>query len=198
MKLTVSEALGLHELLQSLAAHTETFAFYAEEVRNEELRHLIQDQLSEAEDAYQELRSVAANMSSGSLMEIGERGWHESTTRGMMSNQESRNFRPVEPRPSGRISDRAITTDMLECSKAFSVKCTWVATEMSHQRIRHILSDLSRECLDSAFKLYKFMEREGWYPSFKEHENPEQWLTRTHQPMEGQAGISRMANHWQA
>lgn len=197
MKLSVSEALGLHELLQGLAAHTETFAVNAEEAHSEELRHLIAEQLDEAQDAYHEIRGIAASLSSGSMMEIGERGWHENTMMKMMSSQGSRPLRPVEPHPTGRMSDRAIATDMLESSKAFAVKCTWVATEMSHQRIRHILADLSRECLDNAFRLYKFMERQGWYPTYKEGDNPEQWLTHTHQPIEGQAQTSRM-NHWQA
>lgn len=180
MKIEVSEALGLHEMLQSLAMSIEKLAVYEEEAQNEEVRHLAREICRGAEQDYEELRDLVDGGGMGHMLENAEYGWHDGVRTRVMSRSGKSSPHPVQPHPTGRLSDRAIVTDLLECCKSFAVKATWIATEMAHQSIRRTLAEMSRKNLDDAFRIYKFMESEGWYPAFRAGQNPEQWLTETH------------------
>lgn len=189
MKLSVVEAGGLHEILQDLAVDIEKLAVYVEEAQHPELRQLIQEKLRSSEQDYQELREM---VDWGSLFPNAEHGWAEGTRMRIAGGAQS-GPHPLQPRPSGRFSDRAIATDMLSASKSMAVRDIWTATEMGHQSLRRTLAELSRRELDFSFKVYKFMESQGWYPQYKVGENPERWLLESHRMAQDVHGAQ-----WQA
>lgn len=183
VRIETGEALGLHEMLQSLAVAIEKLSVYEEEARSDELRYLAADICREAEQDYEELRDIVEGAGMAGMLRTAEDGWHDEI-RPRLEGRTRAPLKPVQPRTTGRLSDRAMVTDMLECCKQIAVKAVFFATEMSHQSIRRALAELSRKHLDAAFKIYKFMERSGWYPQLQSGESPEQWLTDTHRPPE--------------
>ncbi len=183
-QLTVSEAMGLHEVLLTTSNAVDKLAFYAEETRDHELETVFHAHQRNAERTYQELIGYAH-----------ETGTHEtgmtqygSHFRGESGHKPSR--QTVRPEPTGRIEDRTMVLDCLVDCKTAATKFMEVATEASQPQLRRTLADISRQHLEQAFELYKIAEQHGWYPSLKPHESPEEWLRSTHLPPTHQ-GVSQ-------
>lgn len=200
VKFGVYDAIGLHEVLQELGTCMEKWAFYEEEAQEEALRRLIIRHLHDAEEDYHEIRELAGS-GGGEFFAGVEDGWHDGTRTRMSGGRGKGATQPVQPRPTGRLSDRAMMTDLLEQDKALAVKCMWIAVEMSQQAIRHTLSNSARKWLDNAFAAYKAMERQGWYPELRNTDHPERWLAETHRPPVEERESNRFvtsSQSWQA
>ncbi len=62
-----------------------------------------------------------------------------------------------------KLSDRTIATDCLNDCKQAAVKTITAATEATSPTLRQSLATLSREHLDMAYDMFKFMQSRGWY-----------------------------------
>jgi len=178
-QLTVSEAMGLHEVLLETATSIEKLAFFADSTNDRELEGMFRSHARSAERTYQELL--------GFTRDEGTRPGYTTQTGGTQfygaqgGQQASR--QTVRPEPTGRrLQDHTMVMDSLVDCKSASVTCMTVATECSSPTLRRTLADISRQHLDSAYELYKIAEQHGWYPSLQPHESPEDWLRSTHLP----------------
>jgi len=70
-----------------------------------------------------------------------------------------------------KLSDRAMATDCLNDCKHATVKMMTAATEASSPTLRQSLANLSREHLDMAYDMFKFLQSRGWYqaPNVSQH-----------------------------
>ena len=176
-QLTVSEALGLHEVLLATSNTVEKLAFYADETRSHELETVFHAHERTFERTYHELLGFAngAGTQETGIPHTGV-GY-----RGTQSGQKPQR-QTISPEPTGRLEDRTMVLDCLVDCKTLAVSAMTVATEASLPALRRTLADIARLHLDSAHELYKIAEQHGWYPSLKPQESPEQWLVSTHLP----------------
>ena len=184
-ELTVSEAMGLHEVLLETANTVEKLAFYADETQNHELETVFHAHERMFERTYQELLGFAQGNSTHQAAFTQPGMSHNSAQGGQKPNRQT-----IRPEPTGRIEDRTMVMDCLVDCKEMAVASMKVATEASLPSLRRTLADIARQHLDSAFELYKIAEQHGWYPSLKPHESPEEWLRSTHLPLTHQ-GVSQ-------
>ncbi|MDA8346555.1 MAG: spore coat protein [Thermaerobacter sp.] len=177
-KLSVSEAMGLHEILLVSATMVDKLAYYVDETEDRELESIFSAHLRAFERTYSELLGFAhdgGNHAGG----IGA----TNVGRGAVGGGQKPNRQTVRPQPSGRINDRTMVMDCLMGCKALAVSATTAATEASQTTLRRTLADVSRHQLEMAYELYKIAEQHGWYPSLKPQDSPEEWLRSTHLPV---------------
>ena len=184
-QLTVSEAMGLHEVLLGTSNTLEKLAFYADETRSHELETVFRAHERAFERTYQELLGFARGTGA---QETGTTQYG-SHFRGSQGGQ-APNRQTIRPEPTGRIEDRTMVLDCLVDCKTLAVTSMTVATEASQPALRRTLADIARQHLESAYELYKIAEQHGWYPSLKPHDSPEEWLRSTHLPPAHQ-GVSQ-------
>jgi spore coat protein CotF len=189
-KLSVSEAMGLHEILLVTATMVDKLAYYVDETEDRELESVFSAHLRAFEQTYSELLSFASDGGTHTTASgIGNMG------RGTIGGGQKPNRQTVRPQPSGRITDRTMVTDCLVACKTLSVAAITAATEASQTTIRRTLADVSRHHLDMANELYKIAEQRGWYPSLKPQDSPEEWLRSTHLPVAVTGGSADHAQH---
>ena len=184
-QLTVSEAMGLHEILLATSNTVEKLAFYADETRSHEFETVFHAHERTFERTYDELLGFARG-SGTQETGIPQTGVGYRGTQGGQKPQRQ----TISPEPTGRLEDRTMVLDCLVDCKTLAVTSMTVATEASMPALRRTLADIARQHLDSAFELYKIAEQHGWYPSLKPQESPEQWLVSTHLPPTHQ-GVSQ-------
>lgn len=186
-EITVSEALGLHELLLVDATMIDKLGVYAEEAENRELESMFRSHLRKFEQNYNELVSFA-----GGETAFSGTGHGSFTGAGVQPGGQKSSHQVVRPQPMGRLQDRTMLMDCLINCKELAVASVKVATECSSTALRRTLADVSRHHLEMAYDLYKIAEQHGWYPELKAQENPGQWLRSTHLPIQG----TTMTNGW--
>ena len=186
-QLTVSEAMGVHEVLLETSTTIDKLAFYAEETRSHELETVFRAHQRSSERTYDELLGFARG-SGTQETGVPQSGAHFRSTQGGQPNRQT-----IRPEPTGRIDDRTMVLDCLVGCKSIAVGAMTSATEASHPALRRTLADVSRQHLESAYELYKIAEQHGWYPSLQPHQSPEEWLRSTHLPATHQ-GVSTYAS----
>ncbi len=182
-KLSVSEAMGLHEILMGTATMVDKLAYYVDETDDRELQSIFSAHLRSFERTYSELLGFAQ----GGGSHAGDIG-SAYGGRGTIGSGQKPNRQTVRPQPSGRIHDRTMVMDCLIACKALAVSTITVATECSQTTLRRTLADVSRHQLEMSYELYKIAEQHGWYPSLKPQDSPEEWLRSTHLPVASTAG----------
>lgn len=187
-EITVSEALGLHELMLQDAAMIDKLAVYVHEAQSRELESIFQTNLRKFEQNYNELIGFAG----GESHFAGTAGTRVSSGQFQSEGTQKASHQTVRPQPMGRLQDRTMLMDCLVASKQLAVSSVTVATECSNISLRRTLVDIARHHLEMAYDLYKVAEQHGWYPELKAHENPGQWLRSTHLPISGTA----VTNGW--
>lgn len=187
-EITVSEALGLHELMLQDAAMIDKLAVYVHEAQSRELESIFQTNLRKFEQNYNELIGFAG----GESHLAGTAGTRFSSGQFPSEGGQTASHQTVRPQPVGRLQDRTMLMDCLVASKQLAVSSVTVATECSSTSLRRALVDIARHHLEMAYDLYKVAEHHGWYPELKAHENPGQWLRSTHLPISGTA----VTNGW--
>lgn len=187
-EITVSEAMGLHELMLQDATMIDKLAVYVHEAQSRDLESIFQTNLRKFEQNYNELIGFAG----GESHFAGTAGTSFSPGRVQSAGSQTASHQTVRPQPAGRLQDRTMLMDCLVACKQLAVSSVTVATECSNISLRRTLVDIARHHLEMAYDLYKVAEQHGWYPELKAHENPGQWLRSTHLPISGTA----VTNGW--
>lgn len=188
-QLSVSEAMGLHEILLTTATMVDKLAFYVDETGDRELESIFSAHLRGFEQTYSELLGFAQG--GGTHAAVGAPSY---AGRGTVAGGKKASRQTVRPEPNGRIHDRTMVMDCLTVCKSLAVTAITVATEASQTTLRRTLADVSRHQLETSFELYKIAEQRGWYPSLKPQDSPADWLRSTHLPVTG-TGIGVETSH---
>lgn len=157
-RITQAEAHYIHELLLSHGKDIEKFSFFRDQCQDRELERLLGDQVRKIQHHYEELLSFVADGSNPNIQ-------HGAPTGLNRSYGQPPKPQPMQPNTQGTISDRAMAADALVTSKNAAVQCTQAATEASNSALRRSLVEMTRDHLDMAFEMYRFMESRGWYAS---------------------------------
>lgn len=173
-RITSTEAQELHELLLIHGTNLEKAAFFEDICHDSELNRILGKFVREEREHYDELLSFAEGQSTAGF----DHGGPSFGNRQYGGRHPNETMRPTST--VRELSDRTIAADMLISCKTTATCAVKAATECSSSSLRRTLMDLSREHLDAAYEMYRFMESRGWYAQPRNATQDTGWVRRSY------------------
>lgn len=191
MKFGAHEVMDTHEVLAEKMNMMNHLGFYASQVKNPQLKSMIQRHQQEGIRSYNEVVALTR----GTGMSANPRMNPTMSSTGMQGQSVQygiNNPQTVTPHPDAVLSDNEIASAMLIAHKNSAKNCTTAALECTDINLRRALTNSAVSCVNQAYEVFLFMNEQGQYPVPTFEHGTAQTYLNTYQP----APESAMTGHY--
>ncbi|MDQ0230027.1 spore coat protein [Metabacillus malikii] len=163
-QLGAHEMLECHEVLMCAINGINQFQLYQPYCQDEELKNILQNQLSFITNEYNTLvNALKQRMNIGTLPEV--------KTNSNFTPQYGLNAQAVAEIPNASVNqmnDRDVSASMLGFHKSSGIMKMHAALECTDVHIREMLIQSAKNCADQAYEIWSYMNKQGYYqvPTF--------------------------------
>lgn len=174
------EIIELHEVLNGALNAIHTMQLYAAHVADDELRQLLNHQMSFMQQAYNSMVHTVQGLGAGESLPYRPRR-QQAASYGMPQPHASISQHAYAH--AAQVDDSDVAAALLGIHKASAKTKMSAALEASHPQIRDMLLQGAVNCSHQAYEVWKYMERKGYYPLAVLSEGTNAQLMRAYQPL---------------
>jgi spore coat protein CotF len=179
------ETMEVHEILNEKIHLINHLSLYAEQAQNSQLRTMIERQLQDSIQSYNQFVNYTQTYQTGQMATHANPATSKPMAQETMQDVQYglRQPTPVSPQMKGQLNDQQILSSLLILHKNSAKNAMSAALECADSNLRQMLLNASYGCANQAFETFFVMNQQGLYQVPTMNDHTAKTFLHTFQPM---------------